>query len=305
LSEHRSAALKFEVEGLPVDSVEHLTLDPMEYWNGTTPPDVRRPEFLPIVASNSLATVLARKATGRVNGFIVEGPTAGGHNAPPRGAPQHNQRGEPLYGDRDVVDLDKLAELGLPFWLAGGAGNPHRLQEALSRGAAGVQVGTLFAFCEESGLDPDLRRSVLASAAQGKADVFTSARASPTGYPFKVVNWPEDATASVPRKRVCDLGYLRTAYVRPDGKIDYRCASEPVDAFLKKGGREEDTDGRQCLCNRLMATIGQGQLREGDTIEPPIVTSGDDLMSIAKFLDGRDSYSAAEVISYLLGEAPS
>jgi hypothetical protein len=54
-----------------------------------------------------------------------------------------------------------------------------------------------------------------------------------------------------------------------------------------------------------MATIGQGQLREGDTIEPPIVTSGDDLMSIAKFLDGRDSYSAAEVISYLLGEAPS
>jgi hypothetical protein len=101
------------------------------------------------------------------------------------------------------------------------------------------------------------------------------------------------------------LGYLRTAYVRPDGKIDYRCASEPVDAFVKKGGREEDTDGRQCLCNRLMATIGQGQLREGDTIEPPIVTSGDDLMSIAKFLDGRDSYSAAEVISYLLGEAPS
>ena len=305
LSDHRPATLKFEVEGLAVDRVEHLTLDPTEYWNGHPPPELRRPEFLPIVASNSLATVLARKATGRVNGFIVEGPTAGGHNAPPRGAPQHNQRGEPLYGDRDVVDLDKLAELGLPFWLAGGAGNPGRLQEALSSGAAGIQVGTLFAFCEESGLDPDLRRSVLASAAQGKADVFTSARASPTGYPFKVVSWPEDATAGVPRKRVCDLGYLRTAYVRSDGKIDYRCASEPVDAFVKKGGREEDTDGRQCLCNRLMATIGQGQLREGDTTEPPIVTSGDDLVSIGQFLDGREKYSAADVISYLLGEAAS
>ncbi len=39
-----------------------------------------------IIASNARAD-LPRKANGRVDGFIVEGPTAGGHNAPPRGKP--------------------------------------------------------------------------------------------------------------------------------------------------------------------------------------------------------------------------
>mgnify|MGYP000741757026 CR=1 FL=1 len=48
------------------------------------PPPLARPRFLAIIASHALATMLARKATGKVDGFVVEGPTAGGHNAPPR-----------------------------------------------------------------------------------------------------------------------------------------------------------------------------------------------------------------------------
>jgi NAD(P)H-dependent flavin oxidoreductase YrpB (nitropropane dioxygenase family) len=45
--------------------------------------------------------MLARKASGRVNGFVVEGPTAGGHNAPPRGRLQLSVEGEPIYRERD------------------------------------------------------------------------------------------------------------------------------------------------------------------------------------------------------------
>ncbi len=38
------------------------------------------------------------------------------------------------------------------------------------------------------------------------------------------------------RPRVCNLGYLRTPYQRSDGKIIYRCASEPIEDYLKKDG---------------------------------------------------------------------
>ena len=56
---------------------------------------------------------LAKKSSGHVDGFVVEGETAGGHNAPPRGPLQLTSEGEPLYGPRDVADLEKIRELGL------------------------------------------------------------------------------------------------------------------------------------------------------------------------------------------------
>lgn len=261
---------------------------------------LRRPAFLAIIASNSLATMLARKATGRIDGFVIEGPTAGGHNAPPRGAPRFNEQGEPLYGERDVVDLTEVATLGLPFWLAGGTGKRGGLRSAIATGAAGIQVGTLFAFCDESGLVEDLRRSVLTHAARGEVTVKTDPRASPTGYPFKVVSWPGGPGGEEARERLCDLGGLRVAYATPEGKIGYRCSAEPADAYVKKGGKLEDTVGRQCLCNALTADIGLGQLRPNGHVEPPLVTSGDDLESMGDFLAGRTHYSAGEVLDYLM-----
>jgi nitronate monooxygenase len=83
---------------------------------------------------------------------VIEGYTAGGHNAPPRGKLQVDERGEAIYGERDTVDLEKIRTLDVPFWLAGGYGSPEKLAEALDAGATGVQAGTAFAFCEESGL---------------------------------------------------------------------------------------------------------------------------------------------------------
>jgi NAD(P)H-dependent flavin oxidoreductase YrpB (nitropropane dioxygenase family) len=298
LARHEPAKLRFEVEGLSPGRDEYLTLDPAVFWSAV-PPALRRPQFLAIVASNSLATVLTRKASGKVNGFIIEGPTAGGHNAPPRGAPTFNERGEPLYGPRDEVDLAKVAELGLPFWLAGGTGRRGSLREALAAGADGIRVGTLFAYCDESGLADHLKHGVLAHVESGEVTVTTDPRASPTGFPFKVVTWPGEPGAAVERERICDLGVLRVPYQTPEGKIGYRCAAEPVDTYVKKGGRPEDTEGRQCLCNGLTADIDLGQVRANDTVEPPLVTSGDDLQTIGAFLAGRTHYSAGDVLDYL------
>ena len=180
-------------------------------------------------------------------------------------------------------------------------GSAAHLRTALAAGAAGIQVGTLFAFCEESGLDPALRSSVLSHATRREVDVITSAQASPTGYPFKVVDWPGNPAQAAPRERICDLGYLRTAYRTPDGALGYRCASEPVETYLKKGGTLEETVGRECLCNGLMANIGMAQLRDAQ-LEPPLLTSGDDLLAIGAFLAGRGHYHAADVIDALLAE---
>lgn len=298
-SEGRAASIRLEAEGPAAAEPERLAFDPAIHMEGPAPA-LTRPRFVPIVASNSLATMLARKANGRVDGFVVEGPTAGGHNAPPRGEPRLNQRGEPIYGDRDVVDLAQLGALGLPFWVAGGAGSPGGLRDARRAGAAGIQVGTLFAYCDESGLAEPYKRVVLAHAARGEVDVLTDSRASPTGYPFKVVHWPgEPGTAG--RERICDLGYLRVPYRTAEGGIGYRCAAEPVEDYVRKGGKAEETEARQCLCNALLANIGLGQVRPGGRVEPPLLTSGDDLRSIGRFLAGRVRYTAEDVIGYLLG----
>ncbi|NTV64563.1 MAG: nitronate monooxygenase [Oscillochloris sp.] len=301
LAEHRRAIGAFDVEGLPAGEVAHVAFDPAVHWQ-VPPAALRRPFFLPIIASNSLATMMARKASGRIDGFIIEGPTAGGHNAPPRGATQLNERGEPIYGSRDEVDLAKIAELGLPFWLAGGKGSPEGLRQALEAGATGIQVGTLFAYCAEAGHAPEFKQSILAAVNHNTVDVLTDPRASPTGFPFKVVNWDQNPADWERRTRVCDLGYLRSAYRAADGKIRFRCAAEPVDTYVSKGGKLEDTTGRKCLCNALMANIGIGQLREDGSVEPPLITSGDDLRAIGGFLNGRISYSVVDVITYLLGD---
>lgn len=295
--------LKLDVKGAGGEDEFRTRFDPVAFTGGALP-EAKRPLFLAIVASHVLAAVLARKSDVPVDGFVVEGPTAGGHNAPPRGKSSLSEDGEPVYGDRDVADLDAIRDLGLPFWLAGSWGRPERVQEALALGASGVQVGTVFAFCEESGFDPELKRQVLELSRQGRAKVFTDPVASPTGFPFKVVRL--EGTASdddlyEARTRICNLGYLRTAYKREDGKLGWRCPGEPVDDYVRKGGSAEDVEGRKCLCNALLANIGLNQLRRSGEREPALVTAGDDVADVAQLLGpGNATYRAVDVIDYLL-----
>jgi nitronate monooxygenase len=299
----QSAEYKLAVAGAAPSMDTQMHFNPADYVEGPLP-KLSRPRFLAIVSSNTLATTMLRRANGRVDGLVIESATAGGHNAPPRGKLQLNAAGEPIYGERDRVSIPDLRELGVPFWLAGGYGNAQALRQALDQGAAGIQVGTAFAFSEESGMSPDLKKALMNQAIAGAGEVFTDPLASPTGFPFKVALLEGTSSALnvyQERKRVCDLGYLREPYAAPDGNIGYRCAAEPVANYLSKGGKIEDTVGRKCLCNALMANIGLAQTRPGNQVEPALVTVGDDLNTIARFLaPGRETYSAAEVVQSLL-----
>ncbi len=305
-AQQRPADYKLSVVGtLAEEHQDEATLrfNPADFVEGPLP-WLTRPRFLAIVSSNTLATTMLRRANGVVDGLVIEGPTAGGHNAPPRGKLQLNTAGEPVYGERDRVNLDELRALGVPFWLAGSYGRNGKLAEALAHGAAGIQVGTAFAFSRESGMRDDLKYELMAQAVAGTATVFTDPLASPTGFPFKVAQLEHTSSAEdvyQQRKRVCDLGYLREAYATPQGSIGYRCAAEPAATYIAKGGKPEELTGRKCLCNALMANIGHAQIRPGGGVEPPLVTVGDDLNNVARFLaPGRTSYSAAEVVAALL-----
>jgi len=304
LADNQPVELPLNVEGASLEFVSRF--DPAPYQTGMV---LRRPKFLAIVASATLAITLAKKSNGRVDGFVVEGETAGGHNAPPRGPLQLNSLGEPVYGSRDVPDLEKIRALDLPFWLAGSFGRPGKLAEARRLGAAGIQVGTMFAFCKESGIRPGLKGEALRLSRNNGARIFTDPLASPTGFPFKIAQI--EATLSENsvfdgRPRICDLGYLRHLYQNAAGEIGYRCPAEPVEDFLKKGGKRDDTERRKCVCNGLTATVGLAQVRPGSGTEPSLVTAGNDFESIARFLKpGSDSYTAADVVEALLGDGPA
>jgi nitronate monooxygenase len=281
-----------------------VQLDPRKVMGDGLPP-LPRPKFLAIVASNVLALTLARKASGRVDGFIIEGPTAGGHNAPPRGGMVLDENREPIYGVKDEVDLEGIQKLGLPFWVAGSYGSPDKLQEALNHGATGIQVGTAFAFCKESGLAEPIKKQALASAKAGTIKVFTDPLASPTGFPFKVVGLEGTLSEEGPyeaRPRVCNLGYLRSLYKKLDGTLGYRCASGPIEPYLKQEGKIEDTVGRKCLCNSLLANIGLPQVYSNGYVELPLVTAGNDTVNIHQLLlPGKETYTAGNVLRYLMG----
>lgn len=311
LAHHLPVSYRLDVHGADPGEEIRIHFDPEAIFPGIAGKvgPLKRPGFLPIISSAALAQALLRRSEGALDGFVIEGPTAGGHNAPPRGPLTLNARGEPVYGEKDVVDPEKMMPFGLPFWLAGGYGRPARLREALEAGAAGVQVGTAFALCEESGMDPALKQRLLRQVLDEQTDVLTSAVASPTGFPFKVARLEGTLSEQAvydSRQRVCDLGFLRTIFKRLDGSFSYRCPAEPVPAYVAKGGRAEETDGRACLCNALAATAGFPQNRKGGWREPPLVTSGDDLAAVGQFLrPGRSTYTAADVIDALLSLLPA
>lgn len=306
LARKEEVSLTLNVENATKEDTFKAFFNPKKCIRDESLPNLKRPQFLPVIASSVLAHTLAKKSSGKVNGFVVEGYVAGGHNALPRGLLRLNEKGEPIYGEKDQVDLESIKALGLPVWLAGSFGTPEKLREALNLGVNGIQVGTPFAFCKESGLTEEIKQKVLYKALKGEAHVFTDPHASPTGFPFKVVNL-EGSNSEIDvykaRKKVCDLGYLRHMYKDKDGTVEYRCPAEPEDIYVRKGGTAVATKGRKCLCNCLMANIGFPQIRKDGYVEKPLVTAGEDLDNISRFLDDDfRPYSAEDVIRYLLGE---
>jgi NAD(P)H-dependent flavin oxidoreductase YrpB (nitropropane dioxygenase family) len=311
LARHEPVELGVRVQGATSADGEHaVRFDPGPFAPADQQP-LLRPRFEAIVASVDLASALADDPITRPDGFIVEGHRAGGHNAPPRGPRRLDPSGQLVYDERDIVEPGQMAGVGLPFWMAGRYGTPNGLRLARAAGAQGVQVGTAFAFSRESGMAEEFKRRILDLAVRGDVPVRTDPRASPTGFPFKVVELAgtlahEDVYAN--RQRLCDLGALRSPYRRDDGRIGYRCPSEPVAMYQSHGGgRVANTAGRRCLCNGLMATCGLAQLRANGYVEPAVVTAGTDFTGVRQLMRdrpaGQADYGAADVVAYLLGEA--
>lgn len=304
------AQLRLEVDTTQapedVDGPFYYELDPADLL--PDPPDLDAPEFYPIVSSDLLARILDKKIPdGLIHGWIIEGPVAGGHNAPPRNK-KTDDEGHPIYDKRDIADLDQVAALGYPFYLAGGWGAPDKLCEALDRGAAGIQVGSLFSLTEESGYPTEATRRLIRALHAGEAAIRTDGRVSPTGFPFKVIEL--GGTLAEPahyeqRPRICDLGYLRTPYVDAKGRLQGRCPGEPVDDYVRKGGDPTDTEDRGCLCNALTANIGHGQVQKKGGKELELFTGGDALTELPLGSVEHPHYTAQDVIDYLYGLTPT
>jgi len=301
IAENRLVEYNIHVSGTKLTS-HTMIFNPKEFF-GKDLPEVKRPGFIPIIASDSLAYILSEKLPkGSIHGFVVEGWKAGGHNAPPRKVTR-NEAGQalPVYGPKDEVNYAKIKALGLPFWIGGGLASPEHLQSALALGATGIQVGSIFALCNESGMMPALRNEAREHGYIGDLVVRKDMLFSPTGFPFQVAvldGSVSEIQVYESRKRICNQGMLVFLYEKPDGTIGYRCPSEPVSVFVRKGGNLKDTVGRGCLCNGLFATVGIGS----DT-EPPLITLGDDLSFLRKVMKNpTDSYSAKDAINFLLGE---
>ncbi len=301
LAVNQPVELKIDVQGAQRGENFFTRFEP-EVFAGRPLEQLPRPRFVPIVSAAPIAVMLARRAKGSIDGFVVEDWRAGGHNAPPRGKTSYSPDGEPIYTDRDLPDLKAMRAIGLPFWLAGSQADRTSLDAALAAGATGVQIGTAFAFCNESGLDPKLKRRVLEQSRDRRVKAITDPRASPTGFPFKVI--PLSGTLAVSeleRNRICELGFLRHAYRKENGSVGWRCPAEPIEDYIAKGGSEEETLGRLCLCNALLANIGLGQIRPDGSRELPLLTAGIDVENVARFLPAQaSSYSAIDVIEQVL-----
>src|SRR3990167_8430773 len=277
-----------------------ISFAPREFLGEKYPRELKRPGFLPIVSSDVLAKRMDEKLpSGSIQGFVIELPTAGGHNAPSRTKGVFDESGQPLYGPKDAVAFEKLRALRIPFWIGGSLASPEGLGKAKALGAVGIQAGSIFALSEDSGMDPLFRAEMRRLGYRDELVIRTEARVSPTGFPFKVAQLPgtlSDPAVYAARARVCDLSALPVPYQQDDGKVGFRCPSEPVEDYLRKGGRLEDTEGARCLCNGLFSAA-----RLGNPNEPPIFTIGDDV-SFLRYLmsDENSSYRATDAIAYLL-----
>ncbi len=293
------ASYRVDVEGSK-DGGRTIQFDPRGFFGEEFPRKLKRPKFFPIVSTDTLAALMVAKLpAGSIQGFVIELPTAGGHNAPPRKKGVFDEKGQPIYGPKDDVDWKKLCALGIPFWIGGSFASPEGLAKARELGAVGIQAGSIFALCEDSGLDSVYRAEMRRLGRKSELVIRTDPTASPTGFPFKVVQMSgthSDQEVYEERVRDCSRKALQFPAELPDGKIVFRCSAEPVDDYVRRGGRVEDTIGARCLCNGLFAAVGLGNPNE-----VPIFTMGDDVSFLLYLMPSDKSvFTSKQVLKFLL-----
>ena len=296
LARHEPVELSPRVATVPAGT-HKIVFDPKELTGGKLAP-LRRPSFIAIISSYEQAAALASSDVTRPDGFVVEGPLAGGHNAPPK-KKARDKRGYYVYGPEDEADVVAIGKLGLPYWSAGGCGYPEKpaSPEVPPRRR---QVGTLFGLAAESGMVAETRRRVLQLIWQQKLEVVTDVRASPSSFPFKVALVPgtiADPAVYAERPRLCNVGHLR-GWRPQNGVATGLCPASDPELYKKMGGAAWRIEGAICLCNGLLATCGVGQ-----PCEQALVTLGDigPVRELQRRLH-RIEYSAQEAIAFMFGE---
>lgn len=312
------AAVQIELSVLYRESGEtfNIAFDPHSVAGGKLAAiPLRRPAFLAIVSLEDLVQALAHSPSQAPDGFIIEHHTAGGHNAGPQGPLKKDELGQPIYGPQDEPNLQVIRQAGKPFWLAGGYGSREKLAQAQALGAFGVQVGSMFALAEESGMKASYRSAILDALKKepGDAGLVLTTLFSPTGFPFKVVQLEgtlADEAVYSARRRVCDIGLLQQRGLsKPDEtghrRIFQRCPAAPLEDFTGKRGLPLNASDRRCLCNGLLACVGLGQTGTQDGAlndEPAIVTLGNHLDGVRRLSrNGQTPYWVHDVVTDILG----
>jgi NAD(P)H-dependent flavin oxidoreductase YrpB (nitropropane dioxygenase family) len=291
----------------------YVPFDPRLIADGKfTSKPLHRPALLAIASLEGLVQALSQSQSEAPDGFIIEHHTAGGHNAGPQGPIRLDNLRQPIYSELDEPDLTAIHQIGLPFWLAGGYASREKIQKAQTFGATGVQVGSVFALAEESGMKPAYKSAIMNEIKKGTedSDLVKTTLFSPTGFPFKVVQLEgtlADDMVYAARSRICDIGLLQQrGFSKPDadGKrhLFQRCSAAPIEGFVKKRGLPHNTESRRCLCNGLLSTVGLAQ-GTNQKEEPAIVTLGNHLDSIRRLShQGQYPYWVRDVVMDLLGD---
>lgn len=281
LADGKEASYRITIDGADPHDVYAVHLDPHDCGLDELPP-LQRPRWVPIISLDTLAKALAKRSEGGIegiDGYYIENPRRGpgGHVPSPRGGVGAD--GVVRFSERDEAKLDEVLKEGKPVWLAGNEARPTALAEALDRGAAGIGIGSIVALSEASGILHALKEGMIRAFLDGTLKVRYDAHASPSGYPFAVVEFPGTVLdpATLKREAVCDIGALATPYLIPGSKkVGMRCTAAPA-AYVRTGGLLEDTIGKLCLCNGLLAAVGFGQVRYVNgmiQVELPLLTLG-------------------------------
>ncbi|MGA9397125.1 MAG: nitronate monooxygenase [Anaerolineaceae bacterium] len=317
LVKHEAVNIDLSVMYREPGEVFHVPFEPRQVAEGKLVQiPLLRPAFLAIASLDNLVKFLAESQSEAPDGFVIEHHTAGGHNALPQGPLQTDSTGQPQYSEMDEPDLQSIRQVGLPFWLAGGYGNREKLHQALDAGAVGIQVGTVFALTEVSGMKPLYRTAILDEIKKGIDDhaLVHTTLFSPTGFPFKVVqlnNTLANEGVYAARLRTCDIALLQQrGFSKPDPDgirhLFHRCPAAPVENFVNKRGLPHNALSRRCLCNGLLSCAGLGQVNKhsGEPMEESaIVTLGNHLEDIRRLShQGQALYRVQDVVDDILGK---
>ncbi|MFW6324305.1 MAG: NAD(P)H-dependent flavin oxidoreductase [Desulfovibrionales bacterium] len=167
----------FSGAGLPLDLPKYL-------------PEQSKTKLVPIVSSARAAGILCRKWLARYkrlpDGFVVEGPKAGGHLGF-----KPEQLDDPSFSlERLVQDVlgvvrpyEEDHDTAIPVIAAGGIYSGKDVCKFLELGASGVQMGTRFVTTDECDADIAFKQSYLKAK---KEDMVVIK--SPVGMPGRAIN---------------------------------------------------------------------------------------------------------------------